>query len=143
MDTETAGTTILLVDDNADDRALVRRALSKHGLNVSLEETFGPTQLAAALQSGSFSLVITDYQLQWTTGLDVLQKVKSRYPACPVIMYTGTGTAEIAVRGLKAGLADYVVKSEQGVEDLATSVERILTAPDTVDSGQRVLLVDD
>jgi PAS domain S-box-containing protein len=70
--------------------------------------------------------VITDYALRWTDGLTVLRAVKDRWPATPVIMYTGTGNEEVAVDGMKLGLDDYVVKSPQHLRRLGSSVERAL-----------------
>jgi PAS domain S-box-containing protein len=56
-------------------------------------------------------LVITDYQLRWSDGLKVLREVKKVWPNVPVVMFTGTGSEEIAVEAMKSGLDDYVIKS--------------------------------
>src|SRR5207244_12952384 len=66
--------------------------------------------LISALEARPCDLVITDYQLLWTDGIGVLNTIKDRWPECPVIMFTGTGNEEIAVRAMKAGLDDYVLK---------------------------------
>ena len=55
-------------------------------------------------------LVLTDYRLQWSDGLNVLSQVRAAHPNAPVIMVTDTGSEEIAAAGMKAGLADYVLK---------------------------------
>ena len=39
-------------------------------------------------------LVITDYHLRWSNGLVILREIKSRFPACPVVMFTNTGNEE-------------------------------------------------
>jgi DNA-binding NtrC family response regulator len=49
--------------------------------------------------------------LHWITGLGILRQVKSVDPTCPVIMFTGMGSTEIAVAAMKAGVDDYVLKS--------------------------------
>ena len=46
---------------------------------------------------------MTDYHLQWSDGIRVLQAVKQRLPNCPVIMFTATGNEEIAVEAMKKG----------------------------------------
>jgi len=51
-------------------------------------------------------VVITDYYLGWSDGITVLLSVKARNPECPVIMFTGRGNEDIAVRAMKAGLDD-------------------------------------
>jgi len=102
---------ILLVDDNPDDRSLVVRALSGEFPDCQFSHVTELSQLTLALGRGPWDLVVTDYQLRWSDGLRVLMSVKSRWPECPVIMFTGTGTEEIAVQAMKAGLDDYVLKS--------------------------------
>jgi len=101
---------ILIIDDNPDDRTLVIRELRK-GMEVQTYEIIDETGFAKALEKGEFDLVITDYQLRWTTGLKLLERIKAQYPDCPVIMFTGTGTQEIAVEAMKKGLDDYLIKS--------------------------------
>jgi len=101
---------ILIIDDNPDDRTLVIRELRK-GMEVQTYEIIDETGFAKALEKGEFDLVITDYQLRWTNGLKLLERIKVKYPDCPVIMFTGTGTQEIAVEAMKKGLDDYLIKS--------------------------------
>jgi two-component system, cell cycle sensor histidine kinase and response regulator CckA len=102
---------VLLVDDNPDDRALVARELTKAFPGLDVLQAWDQAGLDRMLHADAFDLVITDYQLHWSDGLTVLRTIKSRWPDCPVIMFTGTGTEEIAVEAMKAGLDDYVVKS--------------------------------
>lgn len=102
---------VLLVDDNPDDGALVLRALDREFPNLHAQQFSDQAAFDAALVAGGFDLVITDYHIGWTTGLDVLRAVKRRQPYCPVIMFTGTGSEEIAVEAMKSNLDDYIVKS--------------------------------
>jgi PAS domain S-box-containing protein len=102
---------VLLVDDNPDDRMLALRALQRELPELKATEITDETSLRAALGHGGFDLVITDFQLRWSDGLRVLRDVKRLWPNCPAIMFTGTGSEEIAVEAMKAGLDDYVIKS--------------------------------
>ena len=102
---------IFLVDDNPDDRALVMRELSREFPKSQFRHIKDGKDLLSAFEAGPCDLVITDYQLLWTDGISVLNAVKARWPECPVIMFTGTGSEEIAVRAMKAGLDDYVLKA--------------------------------
>ncbi len=117
---------ILLVDDNPDDRALVMRELRREFPDTHIEQIAAPDTLAQALAAGEFDLVITDYQLRWTDGLDVLRAVKNCCPYRPVIMFTATGSEEIAVEAMKAGLDDYVLKSPKHFARLPAAVQRAL-----------------
>jgi len=102
---------ILLIDDEPDDRLLVIRELQREFPDLEVEQVSDGQGLAEALATGRFDLVITDYQLRWTDGLQILATVKQQCPQCPVIMFTNTGNEEVAVEAMKAGLDDYVLNS--------------------------------
>jgi len=126
---------ILLVDDNPDDRALVTRELGKEFIGLVARHVIDETTLTEALDTGDFDLVITDYQLHWSDGLQVLHTVKDRLPEMPVIMFTGTGSEEIAVEAMKIGLNDYVLKSQKHLRRLPAAVT---LAMDRAEESRRV-----
>jgi PAS domain S-box-containing protein len=111
MNQEQALQRILLIDDDPDDRLLTMRELKREFPQVQIEEVGNAEQFAQVLQIDNFDLVITDYELLWTTGLDILHTIKAHDPKRPIIMFTNSGTQEVAVAAMKAGLDDYVVKS--------------------------------
>ena len=117
---------ILLLDDDPNDRALVIRALKKDFGNLEVVEAINAAEMKKALKKGGFDLVITDYHLYWTDGIKNLNAVKERWPDCPVIMFTGTGTEEIAVEAMKSGLDDYVLKSPKHFGRLPAAVRSAL-----------------
>jgi len=117
---------ILIIDDNPDDRVLAIRELKKEFNELSVKEVINNSEFEKALDKGKFDLVITDYRLRWTDGLEILKKIKSKYPNIPVIMFTGTGTEEVAVEAMKIGLEDYVVKSPKHFIRLPVSVKKAL-----------------
>jgi PAS domain S-box-containing protein len=102
---------VLVIDDNPDDRALAIRELRKAFPRIETTEITDAQQFASALETGGFDAVLTDFQLGWTTGLEILRLVKSAFPDAPVVMFTATASQEDAVEAMKAGLDDYVVKS--------------------------------
>jgi PAS domain S-box-containing protein len=101
----------LLIDDNPDDRALVRRELQRAFGKVETTHIIDAAAFDSALNDGDFDLVVTDYQLRWTDGLKVVKAIREKFPDRPIIMYTGTGSEEVAVAAMQAGLDEYVVKS--------------------------------
>ncbi|MBD2465902.1 response regulator [Oscillatoria sp. FACHB-1407] len=115
---------ILLIDDNADDRALAIRVLSHEFPDTQITEITNAEELAQALTGGGFDIVVTDYLLRWSDGIQVLQRIKSQHPNCPVVMFTNSGSQEIAVEAMKSGLDDYVIKSPQRLVRLAIAVRR-------------------
>lgn len=117
----------LLLDDNLDDRLLARRELERHFPDCRITEVGERTGFEQVAEAGfPFDLVITDYQMRWTTGLDVLKQIKSHDPQLPVVMFTATGTQEIAVDAMKHGLDDYVIKSPRHYARLPVAVRTCL-----------------
>ncbi|HAJ63653.1 MAG TPA: hypothetical protein DCP31_34155, partial [Cyanobacteria bacterium UBA8543] len=102
---------IILIDDNPGDRILAIRELKREFSNLQVDEMIEAQGWAQAVTVGNFDLVITDYQLRWSNGIEVLRTIKERYPYCPVIMFTNSGSEEIAVEAMKSGLDDYVLKA--------------------------------
>lgn len=113
---------ILLVDDNPDDRLLATRELKREFSNLQIQEAATWEQFKQALAENEFDLVITDYNLRWSTGLDVLRAIKRQHPNRPVIMFTDSGSQEVAVDAMKAGLDDYVLKSPKRLVRLSQAV---------------------
>jgi PAS domain S-box-containing protein len=116
---------VLLVDDNRDDRALVLRGLAGQQPDLEAIEVTDADGLTVALARPP-DVVITDYQLHFSDGLTVLRQVKDIWPDAPVIMYTGTGSEEVAVEAMKAGLDDYVLKKPGEMPRLLAAVRRLL-----------------
>ena len=113
----------LIIDDNESDRILALREIKKFFPKLQYWEIIDEANFSKALQQQKFNLVITDYGLRWTTGLDILYRIKQQIPNCPVIMFTGTGSEEIAVAAMKGGLDDYVIKSPKHYIRLAAAVK--------------------
>lgn len=101
---------VLIIDDNKSDRALIIRELRREFKQLQVKEIIDAQEFAQAIINDAFDAVVTDYQLGWSNGLEMLRTVKTHYPLCPVIMFTNTGTEEIAVEALQSGLDDYVLK---------------------------------
>src|SRR5437764_7763192 len=112
---------ILLVDDNPDDRALAIRALRQDEPALRVAEITSSEAFEQALTAGDFDVVVTDYLLRWSDGLTVLRRVKERKADCPVILFTDSGSEEVAVEAMKAGADDYVIKPRTA-RRLATAV---------------------
>ncbi len=117
---------ILLIDDSLDDRTLAIRELRREILDLQVQQITEAKGFAQALEGGNFDLVITDYRLRWTDGLEVLRAVKARWPECPVIMFTDVGTEETAVEAMKAGLDEYVIKLPRHFARLPVAVRLAL-----------------
>src|SRR5215469_8170682 len=116
----------LVLDDNPHDRQLTLRELRKEFPDVEALEPLDNGEFREALANAPFDIVITDFNLKWSNGVDIVRAVKEARPHCPVIMFTATGTQEVAVEAMKAGLDDYVIKSPKHYMRLAVAVRSCL-----------------
>lgn len=101
---------VLVVDDDAPTRRLLRDALGLSGFDV-VEAPDGPTALEI-LGREQISLVLLDSRMPGMNGVEVLAHLRSRpeLAMLPVLFVTGDGEVERVVAGLQAGADDYVVK---------------------------------
>jgi len=116
---------LLLVDDDPNDRLLATREIRKVFPHIEIQQAANWDQFKQHLTADQFDLVITDYDLRWSTGIDVLRTVKAQYPLRPVVMFTDSGTQEVAVAAMKAGLDDYVLKSPKHLVRLGQAVKSV------------------
>lgn len=130
---------ILLVADSPHVGGVVRRELRHECGEPQIQEAANESEFAAALNADEFDLVITDYQLRWADGLQVLRAVKERFPDCPVLMFTAAGNERIAVEAMKAGLDDYIIKDPHHMVRLRAAARSVLASTATL---QRVTELD-
>ncbi len=114
---------VLYVEDDPGDRELTRRYLARHAPHVRLTEVDSVGGALERLARGDVDLVLSDFRLPDGTGLDVLESIKAREFNVPIVLVTGSGDADAAVRLLKAGAADYVVKRPGYLESLPPVLE--------------------
>src|SRR5438477_1987035 len=121
-----AGRTALIVDDSPMDRLLAGSLLQNLGGWTVLTATNGVEALEL-LKTETPDIVLTDLQMPEMDGLQLVQAVRSTYPLIPVILMTGHGSEDIAIKALKGGAASYVPKKSLA-RDLGETVEQVLNA---------------
>jgi two-component system nitrogen regulation response regulator NtrX len=100
--------TILIVDDEAGVRSALSGVLRDEGYGVEAVES-GEACLDRALRA-SFDAIVLDIWLPGLDGLMTLQKLQERRVDAPVIMISGHGNIESAVRAIKMGAFDFIEK---------------------------------
>ena len=116
-------TLILVVDDEADIRALLRIILTRAGFDI-LEAADG-AELSAALNGPQPDLTLLDLQLPDSDGLTLLPQIKKAWPDTEVVMLTGHGSLDTAVQAIKLGAYDFQQKPFDP-KTLLVSLERAL-----------------
>ncbi len=114
---------ILLVEDDPDGRRSVVEALEVAGWTVvSVEDG---ESAVASLQKEEFDAVLSDLVLPDINGLEVLERARKIHPQLPVLIMTAYGTVDTAIRALKSGAYDYLVKPLD-LDDLHSKIGRAL-----------------
>ena len=100
---------VLYIDDDAGTRRLVEKLLTRRGHTV-VPAADGREGIRLAADGG-FEVIAVDHYMPELSGLDTLQQLR-KMPDCPPVIYvTGSDESSVAVAALKAGAAEYVVKS--------------------------------
>ncbi|MCU1350583.1 MAG: response regulator receiver modulated serine phosphatase [Acidobacteria bacterium] len=105
-----SGQRILIIDDNGNDAAVTRRFLERRGFDVTVALS-GEEGLQLAEQVMPDAIVV-DYRMPVMDGFEVAKRVKSdpQLQTIPVLMLTGSDSAQHVVEGLGAGADDFVTK---------------------------------
>ncbi|MDQ5808961.1 MAG: response regulator transcription factor, partial [Actinomycetota bacterium] len=123
---------ILVVDDEADLRDLLRRSFTREGHDV-VAVADGHEALEHASNDG-FDVVLLDVALgPGPSGYDVARELRSQRNVVPIIMLTALDSEADAVQGLEAGADDYVTKPF-GLAELRSRIRAVLRR-----AGGRVL----
>lgn len=102
---------LLFVEDSDDDVQLLVRQLQAGGYMPVYERVDSGDSLRAALHRGGWELVLSDYCLPRFNGLEALSITLQMATDVPFILISGTVGEELAVESIKAGAADYLMKS--------------------------------
>jgi len=99
---------ILFVDDDSAILSIVDKYLSREGYKVSLAES--GVEALKLLKDKKIDIVFTDFKMPGIDGIELLAKIKEYSPEIEVIIVTGHGTLESAVKAMKTGSYDYLQK---------------------------------
>jgi len=101
---------VLLVEDSEDDADLVLRELRRGGYAVASTRVQTAEDLRAALDDGSWDVVLSDYSMPQFSGPEALRIVKGMGIDLPFIIVSGTVGEDAAVGAMRSGAHDYVLK---------------------------------
>ncbi|HEY6839084.1 MAG TPA: sigma-54 dependent transcriptional regulator [Geobacteraceae bacterium] len=124
-------TNVLIIDDEADVCTFFRRLLTRKGYGVVT--AMNEPEALRALSEERFAVALVDLKLPDTDGLTLLQTVKTRQPACEVIIMTGYSTIKTAVTAMQLGAYEYV---EKPFDDIA-EIEALVAKAASYGTGQQ------
>jgi len=117
-------TTVLVVDDSAVDRTLVRELLGSKA-RWTIDEAANGVEALSRMKHAVPDVVVTDMQMPEMDGLQLVTAMREQHPGVPVILVTAHGSEALAVEALDKGAASYVPKS-QLADKLLGTVEKVL-----------------
>ena len=117
---------LLIVDDVRENREILRRRFERHGFHAT--EAGGGLEALELLEREAFDLVLLDMMMPGIDGLEVLERIRSKWSAgvLPVIMVTARSQSEDVVEALNRGANDYITKPV----DFSIALARVLTQLD-------------
>jgi len=114
---------VLVVDDDHRYSVVLKKSLTGYGHSVvvsySAEEAF------QQLQKEQYDILLLDYKLEGTNGINILQWMYGKKMDIPVILITGYGSDEIYEEAFKWGAAEYFVKGEMDAIRLPVMVAQV------------------
>lgn len=118
---------ILIVEDSATTRSLIRAIIEEMGDDFSTTEAATGFEALKLLPQEEFSLIITDINMPDINGLELINFVKNnpRYNHIPLIIVTTEKSKEDKERGLALGASDYVTKPFKP-EELQGAITKVL-----------------
>jgi two-component system, NtrC family, response regulator HydG len=117
------GGKILMVDDDEDVLLAAKMLLKKYGFHVIIEKN--PNKIPFLLNNDTYDVILLDMNFSKDTtsgkeGFEWLGVIKEKDPTAVVIMITAFGDVEMAVRALKEGATDFILKPWQNEKLIAT-----------------------
>jgi len=109
---------VLIVEDNPDHRYILRKKLQLSYSDATVDTCATVSTAVKRLLEKSYRIVLLDYRLRGSCGVDLVKWMGERGIDTPVIMITGVEDIEIAVQAIKLGVYDYLTKSAESFERL-------------------------
>ncbi len=119
-----SATRVLIVEDSASDRALLKATIDSLGGDASIE-TIDAASLGEAfrvLGERGADMILLDLGLPDSHGLDTLRRMRGRIDHVPIIVFTSLYTQEKGLEAVEIGAQDFLVKGDTTGETLAHAI---------------------
>lgn len=143
-------TRVLYAEDDPEVAEMVQVIFNRHGSDDVLEVVDSGRGCLEAMQNGHYDVLLLDLMMPDLNGLQVLGELTARRDPTPVIMVSGHGQHELAVRALRAGAVDCIEKTSPEFRRIPEVVKRVhqrasrrlQVATAAVPAAYRILFVD-
>ena len=111
---------IMLVDDAAFMRMMVKNTLSKSGYDNFVEAQDG-AEAVKKYDAENPDMVFMDITMPNMDGLQALKKIKENHPDAKIVMCTAMGQQAMVLEAIQSGAADFIVKPFEAERVVATA----------------------
>jgi DNA-binding NtrC family response regulator len=118
-----------MLEDEAQDADMVQHTLEKGGFEFAFRRVETEKEFLEALKAFEPSVILSDHGLQTFDGFKALALAQQKYPEAPFIFVTGSLGEEMAIKALKSGAADFVLKHH--LNTLPPALQRALNQNDS------------
>jgi DNA-binding NtrC family response regulator len=119
-------TNALVIDDDIAVCRILHRMLSEEQYTVQTSQSVADAR--AAVEQKSFDVYVVDYKLPDGSGLDVAERIRSKWGATPIILISGYDPSAVALRAEKLGISDFLEKPFSR-ETICNAVKKAIGSP--------------
>ncbi|MFY4728360.1 sigma-54-dependent transcriptional regulator, partial [Nitrospira sp. BLG_2] len=112
---------ILVVDDDQQNRDMLTEALSQAGFAV--DAAGDGVEALSKVNEATYDAVLSDIRMSPLSGLDLLDSFRKTMPEVPVVLLTAFGSVDTAIQAMKQGASDYLAKPVN-LEELVLTMTR-------------------
>ena len=115
---------ILIVDDEVSYLELMKGLLEQEGYrNIITEEN--PLKVVSILEQKNIELILLDVYMPQKSGLELLEEIYSQFPYIPVVIITAVNEVEVALKAIKLGAYEFIIKPPD-TDRLLLTIKRAL-----------------
>ncbi len=126
---------LLMADDHGIMREGLKQLFNKVGDIVVAGEAVNGSQVLALLKEDRFDLLLLDMSMPEISGIELIEQVRLRRPALPILVLSMHSEPQIVGRALKAGAGGYLSKETNDPEHLLTAIRRVAGGGRYMDPG--------
>ncbi|HJV46422.1 MAG TPA: sigma-54 dependent transcriptional regulator [Bacillota bacterium] len=118
---------VLVVDDEVEVTSFFNFLLESRSCEIALANSGKEVDGYLSESSDPFQLAFVDMKLPDSNGLEILKKIKAKFPGCEVIIMTGFSTIQSAISAIQNGAKDYLEKPFDNLDNLEQIIDSILS----------------
>ena len=135
---------VLLVEDNRDYAWMLRLVLAEtNSNNFQLTHVEQLNDALTHLGDSKFDVILLDLSLPDSKGYETFNKAYNLAPDVPIVVMTAIDDKQLALRAVREGAQDYLVKGDTDVTQLVRSIQYAVERHRTLTELKRLSLVDD